>query len=132
MGPFYCPPDEHVYLDLDFFKRCEPVGRARGPFAEAYVLAHAYGHHVQNLTGTLQRAIERHLSGRAPASAVELQADCYAGVWANDAVNTGFIAELTQDDIDRARSTRRPRRPTTVSRSERKGRQPGAWTHGSS
>ena len=90
VGPFYCPPDHKVYLDLDFFRALSERFRAPGDFAQAYVIAHEVGHHVQALLGVTDRvARERESLGRADANAlsvrVELQADCFAGVWGHHA-----------------------------------------------
>jgi uncharacterized protein len=90
VGPFYCPPDHKVYLDLDFFRALSERFRAPGDFAQAYVIAHEVGHHVQALLGVTDRvAASRQRSSRAEANTlsvrVELQADCFAGVWAHHA-----------------------------------------------
>jgi predicted metalloprotease len=87
MGPFYCPNDQKVYIDLAFYRDLRTRFHAPGDFAEAYVIAHEVGHHVQNLTGTMRKMdAMRARSGRAEANQasvrLELQADCYAGVWA--------------------------------------------------
>jgi len=94
-GPFYCPGDQRVYVDLSFFDQLDRQFGAPGDFAQAYVLAHEIGHHVQNLTGTeraMRNAVQRNpAAGNSPSVAMELQADCYAGVWAHSAARDGII-----------------------------------------
>ncbi|GAA4528664.1 neutral zinc metallopeptidase [Chelativorans composti] len=103
-GPFYCPGDRKVYIDLDFFNELATRFGAAGDFAQAYVIAHEVGHHVQNLTGVLPRFNQaRQRMSQAEANAmsvrVELQADCYAGVWANHTDQKGLLEE---GDLDEA------------------------------
>jgi predicted metalloprotease len=88
MGPFYCPTDQQIYIDPEFFSELSRRFQAPGDFAQAYVIAHEVGHHIQNLEGTLDRAQAAQarsntVAGNQVQVGVELQADCYAGVWAN-------------------------------------------------
>lgn len=103
MGPFYCPVDEKVYLDLGFFEELKQRFGASGDFAQAYVLAHELGHHVQRLLGTDARVRQAQESNPASANElsvrVELQADCYAGVWAH---STDQRQMLQRGDVDEA------------------------------
>jgi predicted metalloprotease len=94
VGPFYCPPDERIYLDLDFFRDLGDRFGAPGDFAQAYVIAHEVGHHVQNVLG-LARIGEASRGGRDNAVSVrrELQADCFAGIWAHHAERTRHLLE---------------------------------------
>jgi predicted metalloprotease len=105
VGPFYCPRDRKVYLDLGFFSELRDRFRAPGEFAAAYVVAHEVGHHVQTLLGIGQQVAQQSAAaGRADRNALsvrqELQADCFAGVWANHADRTRHILE--QGDVEAA------------------------------
>ncbi len=100
-GPFYCPGDSKLYLDFAFFDELRREFKAPGDFAQAYVIAHEFGHHIQNLTGDMDR-VQRAGQNNRLSVALELQADCYAGVWANFAAKQGRVEAGDADEAIRA------------------------------
>ena len=136
MGPFYCPTDQKVYLDLGFFDELAKRHGAPGDFAQAYVLAHEIGHHIQNMQGTLDKVQRAKQSwGNSPKAnalqvRVELQADCYAGVWANHAQKKFNILE--QGDIEEALRAASSIGDDKLQKEATGYVRPDAFTHGSS
>jgi uncharacterized protein len=133
VGPFYCPRDQLIYIDLGFFDELQSrFGAGDAPFAQAYVIAHEYGHHVQNQLGVLERIGSDTQGPESRAVRAELQADCYAGVWAANAVETGLIAELTQADINAGLDAASAIGDDRIQEQTQGQVNPEAWTHGSS
>jgi predicted metalloprotease len=123
VGPFYCPVDKKVYIDLSFYQELRNQLGAPGDFAEAYVIAHEVGHHVQDIKGLLGG------TGRDNSIKTELQADCLAGAWARDAEKRG---ELEMGDIDEALNAASQIGDDTLQKKASGTVQPETWTHGSS
>ncbi|MBX9707139.1 MAG: neutral zinc metallopeptidase [Caulobacteraceae bacterium] len=138
-GPFYCPADRQVYLDLSFWQEMERMGASGADFAKAYVLAHEIGHHVQTLTGASEQVQRAQQAARSEGEAnrysvaLELQADCYAGVWAaNAAAVSGGEVALEPGDLEEGLRTASAIGDDALQRNAGRGVNPESFTHGSS
>jgi predicted metalloprotease len=133
VGPFYCPADKLVYIDLGFFDELQSrFGVGNSAFVQAYVLAHEYGHHVQDLLGVLDKIRGDRQGPESLAVRSELQADCYAGVWAAHATETGLIEQLTQADINQGLDAAQAIGDDRIQEQTQGQVNPETWTHGSS
>ncbi len=134
MGPFYCPGDQKVYIDLSFYEQLQNRFQAPGDFAQAYVIAHEVGHHVQNLLGISDKVQQaRQQAGEAEGNALsvrlELQADCFAGLWANHADSARQVLE--QGDVEEALRAATAIGDDTLQKQARGRVVPESFTHGS-
>ncbi|GAA1773935.1 neutral zinc metallopeptidase [Nocardioides hankookensis] len=138
VGPFYCPVDKTIYLDTTFYDEVleRQLGGPDGGFVEAYVLAHEYGHHIQNLLGTMGK-VKTQQGAKSDAVRLELQADCYAGMWAKAATTTQdvdgnvLIEGLTDADIQEAIDAATAVGDDRIQQSSGGDVDPESWTHGS-
>lgn len=136
VGPFYCPGDKTVYIDTDYMgKLLDQLGAQGGYAAEAYIIAHEYGHHVQNLTGALAKSRQGAQKGAKSGSVgAELQADCYAGVWFHHTMRdkNSLIEDVTQDDLNRILDAARAVGDDHIQEQSMGQVIQNEWTHGSS
>lgn len=140
VGPFYCPADSTIYIDTSFYDELTTrFGASGGQLAKEYVIAHEYGHHIQNLQGTMSRIDTSQTGPESDSVRLELQADCYAGVWAHhasaseDENGQAFLQPLTSDDIDSALSAASAVGDDHIQRDvSGQSVNPESWTHGSS
>jgi len=137
MGPFYCPTDSKVYLDTDFYKELKGRFGAGGDFAQGYVIAHEVGHHIQNLLGTsdqVQSQMQQSskAQGNALSVKLELQADCYAGVWAANAKNKDGSAVLEPGDVEEGLRAAQAIGDDTLQKAGQGVVVPESFTHGTS
>jgi predicted metalloprotease len=132
VGPFYCPADQQIYLDTTFFADVleDQLGGQGGDFVEPYVLAHEYGHHIQNLMGTMGQ-VRTQQGPDSDAVRLELQADCYAGMWTAHAEDSELIT-LDDGDIAEALDSAKAVGDDRIQQKSGQGVDPEGWTHGSS
>ena len=144
VGPFYCPVDKVIYIDTDYTATLlQQLGARGGDAAEGYIVAHEYGHHIQNLTGVMAKAQSSQMAkaqssqqtgAGSPSVRLELQADCYAGVWFRHSTDdpNGVIKSVTQDDLDRIIDAAIAVGDDAIQKAQTGSVNQESWTHGSS
>lgn len=133
-GPFYCPADNSAYFDVSFFNQLERLGGQNAPLAQMYIVAHEFGHHVQKIEGTLGLSNYNNPGADSNAVKVELQADCYAGLWAHHADDgqDAMLETITDEQVQSAMETARAVGDDNIQQRSGGEVRPDLWTHGSS
>lgn len=133
-GPFYCPADQGAYFDVSFFEQLEQLGGTNAPLAQMYIVAHEFAHHIQQLEGTLSLSNYNDPGEDSNAVKVELQADCYAGIWISqaDKGENAFLEPVTEEQVQGAIDTARAVGDDNIQQRSGGEVRPDLWTHGSS
>lgn len=131
-GPFYCPTDQTAYFDVSFFGQLRGLGARNAPFAQEYIVAHEFGHHIQKLENTLQLSNYNQPGADSNAVKIELQADCYAGLWAHHAEGGSALQKVTEAEMQDAIAAAQAVGDDNIQRRSGGDVRPEAWTHGSS
>jgi len=133
-GPFYCPADQSAYFDVSFFDQLNRIGGTNSPLAQMYIVAHEFGHHVQQLEGTLSLSNYNDPGEDSNAVKIELQADCYAGIWVAhaDKGENAMLEPITREQVAGAIDTARAVGDDNIQKRSGGEVRPDLWTHGSS
>lgn len=133
-GPFYCPGDDTAYFDVSFFNQLEKLGGENAPLAQMYIVAHEFGHHIQKIEGTLGLSNYNNPGADSNAVKIELQADCYAGIWAHhaDKGDDRMLETITDQQVESALNTARAVGDDNIQTRTGGDVRPDLWTHGSS
>lgn len=133
-GPFYCPADQSAYFDVSFFDQLDRLGGTNSPLAQMYIVAHEFGHHIQQLEGTLSLSNYNDPGADSDAVKIELQADCYAGIWVShaDKGEDAWLEPVTREQVTSAIETARAVGDDNIQQRSGGDVRPDTWTHGSS
>ncbi len=133
-GPFYCPADQSAYFDVSFFDQLDRLGGSNSPLAQMYIVAHEFGHHIQQLEGTLSLSDYNDPGEESNAVKIELQADCYAGIWVShaDEGENAMLEPITREQVASAIDTARAVGDDNIQQRTGGEVRPDLWTHGSS